>query len=437
MSNVELNSVSESALSARCAARKLATLSEAQRQEIFSALANRLWNQRAEILKANARDCELLLIELKAGRTSQALFDRLQTSERGVSDMVAKVHAVAQLPDPIGKTLAITELDDNLTLRKVSCPLGVIGVVFESRPDVIPQVGALCLKSGNAVLLKGGKEATHTNELLVHIWRQVLAEFDDELVDVVSLLHTRHEVTEMLELSGLIDLIVPRGSKDFVTYVAAHSSIPVLGNAEGVCHIYVDQAANLEKAWDVSFDAKTNYPAACNAVETLLVHEEIAPKFLPEMIKRFHDARVAVRGCERTRTFSTANNVEETTDADWATEYSDLIIAVKVVTSFDEAVAHIDRHGSHHTEAIITEDPSTAQRFMELIDAAGVFHNASTRFADGFRYGLGAELGISTSKLHARGPVGLEGLTTYKYQLFGDGHTVSEYQARRRSKGAK
>jgi glutamate-5-semialdehyde dehydrogenase len=332
---------------------------------------------------------------------------------------------VAELPDPLGKTIAITRLAENLTLHKVSCPLGAIGIIFESRPDVIPQVGALCLKSGNAVLLKGGTEATHTNRLLAGIWRRTLAQFDLPL-EAVNLVHTREDVNVMLQLHGLIDLIIPRGSKDFVNYIARHSSVPVLGHGEGICHIYVDQAADLQKAWNIALDAKTNYPAACNAVETILVHEAIAAQFLPEMVDRFHAAGVEVRGCKRTRLMLESRSIAEATESDWSQEYSDLIVAVKVVGSFDESIAHIDQYGSQHTEAIITENRATAERFMDIVDAAGVYHNASTRFADGFRYGLGAEIGISTSKLHARGPVGLEGLVTYKYKLIGDGHTVGK-----------
>jgi glutamate-5-semialdehyde dehydrogenase len=429
--------VAKVASRARAAGRRLASLPAERRNGILLCVAAAIEKSCADILAANSRDCETAQAEVNAGRMTQALFDRLRTDERGVADMATKVRTVAELTDPLGRTLATTELDNNLTLAKVSCPLGVVGIVFESRPDVIPQIGALCLKSGNAVLLKGGKEAANTNEVLARIWRDVLADGEDDLADAVNLLHRREDVRAMLELRRLIDLVVPRGSKDFVNYVAAHSSIPVLGHGEGICHIYVDQAANLKKAWNVAFDAKTNYPAACNAVETLLVHEAIAPRFLPQMTNRFHAAGVEVRGCERTRSLYNREWIMPATDEDWATEYSDLIIAVKVIDSFDEAVAHIDQYGSLHTEAIITEDPAMAERFMELVDAAGVYHNASTRFADGFRYGLGAELGISTSKLHARGPVGLEGLTTYKYKLFGNGHTVSDYETRRRLREEK
>lgn len=430
-------SVADVAKEARAASRRLALLPIATRNGILLRVAAAIEDRHPEILGANARDCEAAQVEVAASHLTQAFFDRLQTTEHGVADMAAKVRAVAELPDPLGVSLTVTELDVNLTLQKVSCPLGVIGIVFESRPDVIPQVGALCLKSGNAVILKGGREAAHTNNVLARIWRDTLAQFDGELVDAVILLGTREDVSAMLELRGLIDLVIPRGSKAFVDYVAGHSSIPVLGHGEGICHIYVDQAADLEKAWNVAFDAKTNYPAACNAVETLLVHEGIATQFLPEMIRRFQAQGVEVRGCKRTRELVGSLSIAAATDEDWATEYSDLIIAVKVVESFDEAVAHIDQYGSQHTEAIITEDRANAERFMELIDAAGVYHNASTRFADGFRYGLGAEIGISTSKLHARGPVGLEGLVTYKYKLFGDGHTVGEYKTKGQSRGEK
>lgn len=414
------------AKSARAASRVLAALPNEKRNAILLAAADALERNCQEIISANERDCQNVESALLTGQISNAFFERLQTSERGVSDMAAKVRAVAELPDPIGQTISVTHLSEQLTLQKVTCPLGVIGIIFESRPDVISQVSALCLKSGNAVILKGGTEAAETNELLALLWRQTLSDFGLPM-NGVNLVHTREDVGAMLELRGLIDLIIPRGSKDFVHYIAMQSSIPVLGHGEGICHIYVDELADLEKAWRIAFDAKTNYPAACNAVETILVHETAAPQFLPEMFSRFRAAGVDVRGCDRTRRILGGESVEVASENDWTQEYSDLIIAVKVVNSLDEAIAHIDQYGSQHTEAIVTEDRDAAERFMNEVDAAGVYHNASTRFADGFRYGLGAEIGISTSKLHARGPVGLEGLVTYKYKLFGDGHTVGKY----------
>ena len=415
--------VAEVARGARVAARSLAGLSAETRNAILLAVADMLERRVQDILAANKADTDAAQREVLAGRMSRALFDRLQTSEQGVAAMVAKVRAVSSLPDPLAQAIVTTPLAEGLTLNKVPCPLGVIGIVFESRPDVIPQVSALCLKSGNAVILKGGTEAEKTNALLVTIWQDTLAQFDLP-VEAVNLVRTREDVSAMLELHGLIDLIIPRGSKDFVNYIAAHSSIAVLGHGEGICHIYVDEEADLEKAWKICLDAKTSYPAACNAVETMLVHESIAARFLPEMIKRFQDRGVEVRGCKRTRVNLGSLSIAEASEGDWAQEYSDLIISIKVVDDFDEAIAHIDKYGSQHTEAIISENRKTAERFMSLVDAAGVYHNASTRFADGFRYGLGAEIGISTSKLHARGPVGLEGLVTYKYKLRGDGHTV-------------
>jgi len=411
-------SLVEVARSARLAGRSLSGLPVEKRNAILMAVAEALEESSSEIVAANKRDCERV-----RGEVSQAFFDRLQTDEEGVADMATKVRAVAKLPDPLGETISVTSLASDLTLHKVTCPLGLIGIIFESRPDVIPQVSALCLKSGNAVILKGGTEAAETNTLLAKVWQQVLG--DSGLPeDAVNLIHTREDVSALLRLEGLIDLIIPRGSKDFVNYIATHSSIPVLGHGEGICHIYVDEQADLEKAWNIATDAKTSYPAACNAVETILVHERVATLFLPEMLSRFRSASVEVRGCDRTRALLDPQSIVSASDNDWQQEYSDLIISIKVVDSFDEAVAHIDRYGSRHTEAIITENRDTAERFMTVVDAAGVYHNASTRFADGFRYGLGAEIGISTSKLHARGPVGLQGLVTYKYKLFGNGHTV-------------
>jgi glutamate-5-semialdehyde dehydrogenase len=320
-----------------------------------------------------------------------------------------------------------------LNLYKVSCPLGVIAIIFESRPDVIPQVAALTLKSGNAAIFKGGVEAGRTNAALIGIWLDALAEFPELPPNGVNLLHSREEIAELLALDEGIDLVIPRGSREFVRHVAETSHFPVLGHGEGVCHVYVDRAADLDKALAVALDSKVQYPAACNAMETLLVHEEIAESFLPKMIAQFRSAGVEVRGCERMKAFVPAEVAIMATDEDWATEYSDLIVSIKVVVSAEDAIKHIEQYGSGHTESIVTEDQNAAKHFMETIDAAGIYHNASTRFADGFRYGFGAEIGISTSKLHARGPVGLEGLTTYKYRLFGDGHTVASYSQGERS----
>ena len=423
----EQSSVAEIARHARRAARLLGKLPESTRNNALLAAAAEIEKRREEILAANERDCRAALVEVEAGRMSQAMFDRLRTSERGINAMATQVREVANLPNPLGRTLAATKLDDDLTLRKVSCPLGVVGIVFESRPDVIPQVVSLAIKSGNAVLLKGGTEAAHTNEALVTVWHNTLSAFPEIPVACVNLLHTRDEVKAILGLDRDIDLIIPRGSKEFVRYIADNSRIPVLGHGEGICHVYVNRAADVGKAIEITVDSKVQYPAACNAAETLLVDGEIAVQFIPSAVAGLRSAGVEVRGCRRTQELVEKDEVVPAREDDWAREYSDLIISVKVVNDIDEAIEHIDTYGSRHTETIVTEDAEAATHFMEMVDAAGVFHNASTRFADGYRYGLGAELGISTGKLHARGPVGLEGLTTYRYELSGAGHTVAPY----------
>lgn len=424
---IEESEIKHTARRARQAAQRLATLSRERRNEALLAAADALEKQQTEILKANEVECRVALRSVEEGEMSRSMFERLKTSERGVREMAARVRDVARLADPLGRQLAVTELDDDLTLYKESCPLGVIGIIFESRPDVVPQVASLALKSGNAVLLKGGAEAAQTNAMLVSIWRDALVRFPEIPAESINLLQTREDVLEILTLDDEIDLIIPRGSREFVRYIAEQSRIPVLGHGEGICHVYVDRGADLKKAWEISFDSKVQYPAACNAAETLLVHREVAGEFLPEMITRFQSAGVEVRGCPRTLNLSRLHNIIPASEDDWVMEYSDLIISIKIVDGLDEAIEHINRYGSKHTESIVTEDRGRAARFMELVDAAGVYMNASTRFADGYRYGLGAELGISTGKLHARGPVGLEGLTTYKYKLFGNGNVVATY----------
>jgi glutamate-5-semialdehyde dehydrogenase len=420
-------SVATLARRAREASLVLATLSDEVRRDALIKAAYALVEQKAEILAANGRDCESARVQVEEGSMSQSLFARLQTSERGIAEMAAKMRQVAQLPDPIGRILTTTELERGLRLEKVSCPLGVIGIVFESRPDVIPQVVSLTLRAGNAVLLKGGVEAVHTNETLVSILRHAFCALPQIPYDALNLLHTREDVADMLSLENEIDLIVPRGSKEFVQYVASHSKVPLLGHGEGICHVYVDSAAALKKALDIALDSKVQYPAACNSAETLLIHTDIAPLFLPEMLSAFIESDVTVYGCANTIALAPNSKVLPACEQDWATEYSDLRISIKVVDSLDAAIAHINQYGSKHTESIVTEDQDAARQFMDEVDAAGVYHNVSTRFADGYRYGLGAEIGISTSKLHARGPVGLEGLTTYKYRLFGNGHTVAKF----------
>ena len=430
---LEISDVRRTVRRARRAAHVLAALSGERRNEALLAAANAIESRSAEILAANEKDCAAAQRDVESGKLSRAMFARLRTTERGIAEMAMRVREVAELPDPLHRRLSAMELDDHLVLYKETCPLGVVGVVFESRPDVVPQISSLTLKSGNAVCLKGGAEAIETNTVLVAIWRDALSAFPDIPADSAVLFHTREDVAQILTLHDEIDLIVPRGSNEFVAYVTEHSRIPVLGHGEGICHVYVHEDADIQKAFDVALDSKVQYPAVCNAMETLLVHKDIADKFMPEMVAQFREAGVEVRGCTRTMELVKEQGAIPATEEDWKKEYSDLIVSIKVVDGVNEAIEHINRYGSRHTESIVTESHDVASRFMEFVDAANVFQNASTRFSDGFRYGLGAEVGISTGKIHARGPVGLEGLTIYKYKLFGEGHTVASYSKGQRT----
>ena len=364
---------------------------------------------------------------LAGGEITAATFERLRLTDKKIAEMTRSMLAVAELPDPIGRVLQRTELDTNLVLEKITCPLGVLAIIFEARPDAVTQISALGLKSANAVILKAGREVERTATALVEIIRQALHNCGLP-EDSVTLVTGRESVQQLLGMSDLIDMVIPRGSKQLVEFVQANTRIPVLGHAEGVCHIYVDAAADHDMALAIIDDSKTDYPAACNAAETVLVHERIAGSFLPKLAERLRSRQVVLRGCEKTRAILAGQPVEAVADSEWHTEYSDLVLAVRVVNSIDDAIEHIHTYGSAHTETIVTQDSIAAERFLAEVDAAGVFHNASTRFADGYRYGFGAEVGISTSKLHARGPVGLEGLTTYKYVLRGTGQLARSYQ---------
>jgi glutamate-5-semialdehyde dehydrogenase len=424
-----LTDVTSIARSAREASRKLALLSDETRTAALLAIAVALEGNAGRILAANAKDCAAAEKLVSTGEMTQALFSRLRLKESGIREMADRVREVANLPDPLGKLLAVTELDRGLILHKESCPLGVIAVVFESRPDVLPQVASLALKSGNAVLLKGGAEAANSNETIVAIWKEALGRFPDVPLESIELLQSRSDVMELLSLENEVDLLIPRGSKEFVAFMEKNSRIPVLGHGEGICHVFVDRAADVSKAVSITLDSKVQYPAACNSVETLLVHKDIAVAFLPKVVAELKRAKVEVRGCPRVLALLPDAELLPATEKDWRTEYSDLILSVRTVDSLEQGLEHIHRYGSRHTECIVTEDQKAAERFLQEVDAAGVFHNASTRFADGYRYGLGAEVGISNGKLHARGPMGIEGLTTYKYKLRGNGHTVAEYSS--------
>ena len=406
---------------AQSAALRLANVDDSARGEALHAVADAILDSRDAILEANARDVEEAERMLAEGEYTQALVDRLELSESKLKSIAEMVRSVASQRDPLGRTEAACELDDGLELYRVSVPLGVIGTIFESRPDALVQIAALSLKSGNAVILKGGSEARESNRILYETIREATADMPEGWAQLIE---ARADVDRLLEMDDAIDLVMPRGSSDFVGYIQDSTKIPVLGHTEGVCHVYVDNDADLEMATEIAYDAKVQYPAVCNAVETLLVHEAVAEDFVPAIATRYDDADVEVRGDERTRQLidATAASPE-----DWETEYGDLIVAVRVVDSLADAIEHVTTYGSKHTDSIVTEDTESARQFMIGLDSASVFHNASTRFSDGYRYGLGAEVGISTGKTHARGPVGLEGLTTYQYYLEGDGHIVGAY----------
>lgn len=343
--------------------------------------------------------------------------------------MIAGIRDVMKLEDPSGKTLNCLELDEGLILYQVSCPIGLIGVIFESRPDVVPQIMALCLKSGNATIFKGGSEALNSNRTIFDVLKEAIKSTDTVPEEAFQLMETREEVMDILALDNYIDLLIPRGSNAFVKYIQDNTKIPVLGHADGICHVYVDNEANINTAIDVCFDSKVQYPAVCNAMETMLVHSEIVEEFMPLMLKKFSDADVELRLDGRSLAVAGKHSIpaKSATNEDWSTEYNDLILSVKVVSGIKEAIAHINNYGSHHTDAIVTENQQKKKEFSQLVDSSSVMLNASTRFADGFRYGKGAEVGISTNKIHARGPVGMEGLVIYKYILIGNGDKVADY----------
>jgi glutamate-5-semialdehyde dehydrogenase len=406
---------------AQTAALELAKLDDEERSAALHAIADAVEANEARILEANEKDVAEGEELLAAGEYSRALVDRLELSSSKLSSIAEMVRSVAEQADPLGRTLSARRLDDGLELYKVGVPIGVVGTVFESRPDALVQIAALSLKSGNAVILKGGSEASHSNRVLYEIIREATGEMPEGWAQLIE---AREDVNTMLGMDDSIDLLMPRGSSEFVSYIQDNTKIPVLGHTEGVCHVFVDRAADLPMAEDVAFDAKVQYPAVCNAVETLLVHEAVAADFLPAMVERYAEAGVELRGDAATREIV---DVDPATEPDWSTEYGDLELSIKVVDSLDAAVDHVNTYGSKHTESILTEDADRASTFMRSVDAASVFHKASTRFADGYRFGLGAEVGISTGKIHARGPVGLDGLTTYKYYLEGSGQQVATY----------
>ncbi len=409
----------------RRAAWALAASAAEQRNAALLAMA-RVLNENSEaIFAANETDMQ----EAAEAKLAAPLLNRLKFREEKLAAVTAGLEALAGLNDPIGKTTYACELTEGLQLYRVACPIGVIGVIFESRPDALVQIASLALKSGNAVLLKGGREALRTNAALCDCLRKA-AEEAGLPADFAQLLTTREDVAAMLKEDELIDLIIPRGSNEFVRYIMDNSRIPVLGHADGICHVYVDKPADIDMAVSIAVDSKSQNVAVCNAAETLLVHKEIAAAFLPRLLPAMQQKNVRLLGDAAVQAIIP---VEPATEEDWATEYLDYTLSIRIIDDLDAAIAHINHYGSGHTDCIVTGDTAAAQDFMTRVDSAGVYHNVSTRFADGFVYGFGAEVGIATGKIHARGPMGLEGLTTYKYKLLGSGQLMAEMKSGKRT----
>ncbi|MFQ8624987.1 MAG: glutamate-5-semialdehyde dehydrogenase [Candidatus Gastranaerophilaceae bacterium] len=394
---------------AKEASLKIADLSTNVKNQALLKIADAVEASKEKIFEANREDLKSAEELVKSGEITKSTFNRLKLDENKMRDMLQGIRDIASLEDPINKKLLVRELDTDLTLYKVSCPIGVLGIIFEARPDVIAQISSLAIKSANAVILKGGKESINTNKTILSIINNALDKVEGFPKNVIQQVFSRDDVAEMLKCDKYINLIIPRGGNNLVKFIKANTKIPVLGHADGICHIFVDETADIDMAIKVVTDAKTQYPSACNAVETLLIHEKFPKK--DNLLAALQLSEIQL-----------IDNPES-----WAHEYGDKILAFKTVKNADEAIEHINTYGSGHTDSIITKNIENAEKFMNKVDSAGVYFNASTRFADGFRYGFGAEVGISTNKTHARGPVGLEGLTIYKYKLIGNGQIVGDY----------
>lgn len=413
---------------AKRASLVLANLPRSIKDRALLSAARAIRENKEIILDANRMDLKVGSDLLKEGKIIKPLLDRLKLDETKISEISTMVEKVAELDDPVGKTLYAIKMDEGLELYKVTVPFGVIASVFESRPDALPQIASLCIKSGNAVILKGGSEAKESNKALFTImYNAFLSEGLPE--GCMQIVEDRKAINEILQMEGLIDLIIPRGSNEFVRYVQNNTRIPVLGHSSGICHIYIDRSADINKAVEICHDARVQYPSACNSMKILLVDRAIAKISIPAIARRLVNSGVKIKGCPETLAILKEADIpaEPAAEEDWSTEYLDLVLPVKVVNGVDEAISHINRYGSHHTDSIISEDLEITRKFLSMVDSSTVIHNASTRFSDGYRYGLGAEVGISTNKIHARGPVGLDGLVTTKYILLGSGHTVSNY----------
>jgi len=399
---------SELALNAKKASKQIAVLSSEVKNLALLNIAKNIEANKAKIFEANKADSDSAKVLVEKGEITQSTFNRLKLDENKMRDMIQGVNDIARLEDPVGKVLLKRELDEGLVLTKISCPIGVLGIIFEARPDVISQVSALAIKSSNAVILKGGKESVNTNKAIMAVIKEALDNTENFPKNVLNQVFTRDDVAEMLKQDKYIDLIIPRGGNKLVKFIKENTKIPVLGHADGICHIYIDEFADIEKAKKIVIDAKTQYPSACNSVETVLVSSKIDDS---EFRSALESAGIEII----------------LTPESWHKEYGENKLSYKRVDSIEEAIEHINNFSSGHTESIVTENYEHAKLFMNSVDSAGVYHNVSTRFADGFRYGFGAEVGISTNKTHARGPVGLEGLTIYKYTIEGNGQIVKDY----------
>ena len=398
------------------AARQAAILPMALKEKILVQTAHKLHDHRPQIQDANRRDLE---IGEKKGLSS-AMMDRLTLSDKVIDQTAAGLEEIAAFPDPVGEIVRMWTRPNGMRVGRMRIPLGVIGIIYESRPNVTADAAALCIKAGNAVILRGGSEAAHSNQAIVEIFKEVLRE-NSVNPDVVNLLPTmdREAILFMLQLEDLIDLIIPRGGEELIRFVSQNSRIPVIKHYKGVCHLYVDADADLEMAVKLTFNSKVQRPGVCNALETLLVHRDVAEDFLPAVTEKLAEAGVELRGCERS--LDVVRSMNPATEEDWYAEYLDLILAVKVVDDIDAAMSHIAKYGSLHTETIVTKSYGAAQKFLREVNSSSVIVNASTRMSDGYVYGLGAEVGISTTKIHAYGPMGVEDLTTTKFIVLGDG----------------
>ena len=410
---------------------KLQSLSTDIKNKALLEIADKLEQNKNIIFEANKKDLEYAKKLLDENKISLSMFNRLKLDENKMIDIISGIKDVVKLEDPINKVLLETELDDNLLLKKISCPIGLIAVIFEARPDVISQISSLCIKSSNAVILKGGAEGENTNKAIFNIINETLESIEDFPKNSVNLVFTRDDIKELLSMDKYVDLIIPRGGNSLVQYIKSNTNIPVLGHADGICHLYIDESANQEKALKICLDSKSQYPSACNAVETILINKNIANEYLPKLYNLFKENNIKMNGCEEVRKILNQSDIGEVKE--WHLEYGDKEVSLKIVENTEEAYNHINKYGSHHTDSIVSENKDNIEKFMTYVDSANVYANTSTRFSDGFRYGFGAEVGISTNKTHARGPVGLEGLTIYKYKLFGSYQIVDDYVSHRAS----